>query len=190
MATHRQVMTDGLPRLNVWVRLMKPPVGGSVSPWVLSIELFNNCSLGPDPRDMVLDLYMCHLDLRPGEVLCYHVSGLLQMKPGFPQVPVRPPARGGPGAPCLHVFLALALCSGRDPVLVRGLWCMAKANRSSSSRAPGVGAARIERGQDTRLSKLVAGDVHSPQGINHASNLCVIKARPLTRYAMYGWPSS
>ena len=75
-------------------------------------------------------------------------------------------------------------------MLARGLWCIAKADKSGSSRAPGVGAARIERGQDTRLSKPVAGDVHSPQGMVHASNLRVIKARPLTRYAAYGWPSS
>lgn len=41
--------------------------------------------LGTEPQGAVLDPHVCHLDLQPKEVWCYHVSKKLQKDPYFPK---------------------------------------------------------------------------------------------------------
>jgi hypothetical protein len=96
------------------------------------------------------------------------VSRPLRMGLGPPQVSSKTLARGGPGVPRLHTFPASALCSGRDPVLARGMWRMAKAARHGPTRATSVGAIHIKCGQDARLFTQVTGVIklHAPTNSN------------------------
>jgi hypothetical protein len=133
---------------------------------------------------------MCHPDLWPGEVLCYHVSGLLRVRTKFPQVPTGPSVGGAPALSRLHAFSALlsAQAEIRCWHMAYGAW---RKSLGVVCHVPLVcGAAHIECMQDTRLSTLVADGVCSPQSMGHASSPRVTEARPLTCCAVHGWPSS
>jgi hypothetical protein len=52
------------------------------------------------------------------------------------------------------------------------------------------GGARIECKQNTHLSTLVVGGMHSLQSMGHANDPHVTEVRPLNHCATHGWPSS
>lgn len=67
----------------------------------------------------------------------------------------------------------------RGMVLPHGLWHIKEAARRRLTRASGMGTTRIKDGQDTHLFTLVAGIMCSLQGLGHANNPRVTKAKAI-----------
>jgi hypothetical protein len=138
VAIHSHMETSSLPRLRVWTRPTWPLASGSVSTCAPLVGLLRNYSLGMDPHGAVPNPYVCHSDLRPGEVRCRHVSRPLQMEPGPTQVPFGPQP-------------------GIGTVLPRALCCIVKVARHSLTRAFGMGAARIKHEQEALFVPVTSG---------------------------------
>jgi hypothetical protein len=70
----------GGSRTSAWAYWI-PGKGGPKPLHVPIVKAVHDYILGPGPYGTVLDTYVCHPDLQPGEVRCCHVFGPLRMGP-------------------------------------------------------------------------------------------------------------